>query len=141
LRRGHIFFVLPIKYPDTGSVRVLDLDIDQMGERLGGDQGEKLDCVWSSEVIFHLHERQLFFNSAFMILQPKACLVIADIFRTAAGPALSSKGTQKELTSIRRNHICPELGTADEYTKMAQKAGFRIRHEPIEIIKNVTKTW
>lgn len=94
-----------IQYPDTGgsALRVLELDIYQMGERLGGDQGEKFDCFWSSEVIFHLHERQRFFDSSFALLGPGGCLVIADIFRTAADPTSSSRGIQKELASILRN--------------------------------------
>ncbi|KAJ8105589.1 hypothetical protein ONZ43_g7370 [Nemania bipapillata] len=103
--------------------------------------GETFDCVWVSEVVFHLHARQLFFDSAFALLEAGGCLVIADIFRTAAQPATSSKRTQKELASIRRNHLCPELGTVDEYTQMARLAGFQPHHEPMDITKNVTRTW
>jgi tocopherol O-methyltransferase len=119
-------------------VRVLDVDIEQMREKL---QGETFDCVWISEVVFHLHSRQLFFDAAFALLAPGGCLVIADIFRTAHDPATSSKRTQKELASIRRNHLCPQLGTVDEYTQMASEAGFRPRDEPMDITKNVVKTW
>ena len=125
----------------AGAVRVLDLDVEHMREHLGGAQGETFDCIWISEVVFHLHARQLFFDSAFALLEPGGCLVIADIFRTAHDPASSSKRTQKELASIRRNHLCPELGTVDEYTQMSLEAGFRPRHEPIDITKNVAKTW
>ncbi|KAL1603464.1 putative secondary metabolism biosynthetic enzyme [Paraconiothyrium brasiliense] len=125
----------------AGAVRVLNLDIDQMREHLADKLGEKFDCIWISEVIFHLHARQAFFDSAFALLEPGGCLVIADICRTAPDPATASKRTQKELASIRRNHLCPELGTVDEYNKMALEVGFRPRHEPKDITKNVAKTW
>ena len=136
-----------VQYPSSassagaGAVRVLDLDVEQMREHLGATRGETFDCVWISEVVFHLHARQLFFDSAFALLDPGGCLVIADIFRAAHDPASSSKGTQKELASIRRNHLCPQLGTVNEYRQMASEAGFRPRHEPIDITKNVAKTW
>ena len=125
----------------AGAVRVLDLDVEQMREHLGAARGETFDCIWSSEMIFHLHARQHFFDSAFALLDPGGCLVIADIFRAAQDPASSSKRTQKELASIRRNHLCPQLGTVDEYTQMAAEAGLRPRHEPMDITKNVAKTW
>lgn len=136
-----------VQYPShassagAGAVRVLDLDVEQMREHLGAARGETFDCIWISEVVFHLHARQLFFDSAFALLDPGGCLVIADIFRAAHDPASSSKRTQKELASIRRNHLCPQLGTVNEYRQMASEAGFRSRHEPMDITKNVAKTW
>ncbi|KAK3385757.1 tocopherol O-methyltransferase [Podospora didyma] len=128
------------QYPgeNAGAVRVLHLDVAQMRESLAL---EKFDVVWISEVVFHLHDRQLFFDSAFSVLESGGCLVIADIFRTAADPAKASKAVQKELASIRRNHLCPELGTVDEYNAMASQAGFRPRAEALDITKGVTKTW
>ena len=125
----------------AGAVRVLDLDVEQMREHLGNARGETFDCVWISEVILHLHARQFFFDSAFALLNPGGCLVIADIFRAAHDSPSSSKRTQKELASIRRNRLCPQLGTVDEYTQMAREAGFRPRHEPMDITENVAKTW
>jgi tocopherol O-methyltransferase len=125
----------------AGAVRVLDLDIDKMREHLSGNLSEKFDCLWMSEVIFHLDARQLCFDSAFALLDTGGCFVIADIFRTAQDPASSPKRVQKELASIRRNHLCPQLGTVDEYTQMAQNAGLRLRHEPMDITKNVARTW
>ena len=136
-----------VQYPSSsassagGAVRVLELDVEQMREHLGNVRGETFDCIWISEVVFHLHARQLFFDSAFALLDPGGCLVIADIFRTAADPASAPERTQKELASIRRNHLCPELGTVDEYTLMASKAGLRPRHEPVDITENVARTW
>ncbi|KAF1974309.1 gamma-tocopherol methyltransferas-like protein [Bimuria novae-zelandiae CBS 107.79] len=125
----------------TGAVRVLNLDADKMREHLAGTLGETFDCIWMSEVIFHLHTRQLCFESAFGLLDSGGCFVIADIFRTAEDPASSSKRVKKELASIRRNHLCPELGTVSEYTEMARKVGFRLRQEPLDITKNVARTW
>lgn len=130
-----------VQYPSSGAVRVLNLDIEQMREHLDGTLGEKFDCIWISEVVFHLHARQLFFDSAFALLDKGGCLVIADMFRTAADPASSSKRAQKELASIGRNHLCPQLGTVDEYLQMARQAGFASRHDSMDITKNVAKTW
>lgn len=124
----------------TGAVRFLNLDIEKMREHLSGTLGEKFDCVWFSEVIFHLHTRQLCFDSAFALLEPGGCLIIADMF-AAHDQASSSKRARKELSSISRNHLCPQLSTVDEYTQMARKAGFTTRHEPMDITKNVAKTW
>lgn len=124
----------------SGTVRFLNLDIEKMREHLSGALGEKFDCVWFSEVIFHLHTRQLCFDSAFALLEPGGCLIIADMF-AAHDPASSSKRALKELRSISRNHLCPQLSTVDDYTQMAWKAGFKTRHEPMDITKAVAKTW
>lgn len=132
-----------VQYPgaDGGAVRVLELDVDKMREHLGTTRGETFDCVWVSEVVFHLHDRQLFFDSASALLAPGGRLVIADIFRTAPDPASAPKRTQKELASIRRNHLCPELGTVEEYTAMAKQASLGPRSEAMDITTNVAKTW
>ncbi|CAG9952629.1 unnamed protein product [Clonostachys rosea f. rosea IK726] len=122
----------------VGAVRILHLDFEQMREYLGAERGEKFDCVWVSEVVFHLHGRKLFFDSASALLEPGGCIVVADMFRTAEKPLASA---QKELDSISRNHMCPQLGTVDEYTQMARGAGLSPRHEPIDITKSVAKTW
>lgn len=110
-----------VQYPGAdggGAVRVLELDVEEMRGRLGTARGETFDCVWISEVVFHLHDRQLFFDSA-----------------------SAPRRTRKELASIRQNHLCPELGTVEEYAKMARQAGFRPRGEPMDITNNVAKTW
>lgn len=125
----------------AGAVRILDLDIEQMQQHLVGTLGETFDCVWMSEVVFHLHARQLCFDSAFALLDPGGCMIIADIFRATHDPASAAKREQKELASIRRNHLCPQLGTVEEYTQMARLSGFRLRHEPIDVTKNVARTW
>ncbi|CAH0050441.1 unnamed protein product [Clonostachys solani] len=123
---------------DAGAVRILHLDFEQMREYLGAERDEKFDCVWVSEVVFHLHGRKLFFDSASALLEPGGCIVVADMFRTAEKPSASA---QKELDSISRNHMCPLLGTVNEYTQMARDAGLSPRHEPIDITKSVAKTW
>lgn len=87
-------------------------------------RGETSDCVWISEVVFHPHARPLVFDSAFALLDPEGCLIIADLYRAAHDPTSSSSTrTQKELASIRRKHLCPQLGTVDEYTQMVRKTG------------------
>ncbi|PVH94278.1 S-adenosyl-L-methionine-dependent methyltransferase [Periconia macrospinosa] len=140
------FVLLPPSAPSTsisagaGAVRVLNLDIEKMREHFSETLGETFDCIWFSEVIFHLHTRQLCFDSAFALLEPGGCLIIADMF-AAQDPASSSKRALKELQSISRNHLCPQLSTVNEYMQMAQKAGFTPRHEPMDITKNVAKTW
>jgi tocopherol O-methyltransferase len=136
-----------IQYPgaDGGAVRVLELDVDEMREHLlgaaPGGPDETFDCVWVSEVVFHLHDRQRFFDSASALLAPGGRLVVADIFRAAPVPATAPRRTQRELASIRRNHLCPELGTVAEYASMAGLAGLRPHGEPMDITKDVAKTW
>lgn len=137
------FVQLPSTSTDSvaGAVRILHLDVDKAREHLGVSLNEKFDCIWMSEVIFHLHTRQSCFDTASALLESGGCFVIADIFRTAPDPASAPKRVQKELASIRRNHLCPELGTVEEYKQMAEKAGLRLRQEPKDITKNVAKTW
>lgn len=130
-----------VRYPNGGAVRVLELDAEVMRERLSVAGGERFDCVWTSEVVFHLRDRQLLFDSAFALLDPGGCLVMADIFRTERDPESASKRVRDELASIRRNHLCPELGTTEEYAEMARVAGLRERHGPVDITENVAKTW
>ncbi|KAI1325541.1 S-adenosyl-L-methionine-dependent methyltransferase [Xylariaceae sp. FL0255] len=93
------------------------LDVVQMR---GHPADEPFDCVWVSEVVCQLHDRKLFFDSALALLDHRGCL-----------------RTQKELASIRRNHLCPELGTVEEYTQVAQEAGLQPRNELIDITKNL----
>ena len=136
----HLSSSRPSADMSAGAVEFIELDIENMQQRLGGALGMKFDCIWFSEVIFHLHTRQLCFNSAFALLNPGGSLVIADMF-AAHDPASSSERERKELASISRNHLCPQLSTVDDYTQMARKAGFLPRHDPIDITKNVAQTW
>ncbi|KAK7710803.1 putative secondary metabolism biosynthetic enzyme [Diaporthe eres] len=131
-----------VQYPgaDGGAVRVLELDIDEMREELVTARGETFDCVWISEVVFHLDDKQLLFDSASALLGPGGRLVISDTFRTAPDPASAPRRTRKQVASIERNHLC-QLGTVEEYAEMAKRAGLRPRGEPLEITKNVAKTW
>lgn len=131
-----------VQYPgaDGGAVRVLELDIDEMREELVTARGETFDCVWISEVVFHLDNKQLLFDSASALLGPGGRLVISDTFRTAPDPASAPRRTREQVASIERNHLC-QLGTVDEYAEMAKRAGLRPGAEPLEITKNVAKTW
>lgn len=131
-----------VQYPgaDGGAVRVLELDIDDMREELVTARGETFDCVWISEVVFHLDKKQLLFDSASALLGPGGRLVISDTFSTAPDSASSPRRTRKQVASIERNHLC-QLGTVDEYAEMAKRAGLRPRGEPLEITENVAKTW
>ncbi|CAI6290776.1 unnamed protein product [Periconia digitata] len=125
----------------AGAVRILDLDIANMQSHFSTTVRETFDCVWLSEVIFHLHDRKQVFDAAYSLLDSGGCLVIADIFRAHHDAAAAGKRVQKELASIRRNHLCPQLGSIDEYRKMAGDAGLKERHEAVDVTGNVARTW
>lgn len=64
---------------EDGSVRFLELDAERMAEYFP-TQGV-FDCVWISEAMSHLPDKQLFFQNAMKLLRPGGKLVVADWFR------------------------------------------------------------
>ncbi|KAL8883997.1 MAG: hypothetical protein Q9192_006946, partial [Flavoplaca navasiana] len=67
----------PIKL-GNGSVRFLELDAETMGEQFAG---QSFDCIWISEAMSHLPDKELFFRNAFELLKLGGKLVIADWFK------------------------------------------------------------
>jgi tocopherol O-methyltransferase len=65
-----------------GSVQFLELDAEKMGDYFTTDPNTaKFDCVWISEAMSHLPNKELFFRNAELLLNPGGKLVIADWFK------------------------------------------------------------
>ncbi|KAI2473888.1 S-adenosyl-L-methionine-dependent methyltransferase [Annulohypoxylon bovei var. microspora] len=135
-----------LKYPDRegkpgGTVRFLELDAEKMLEHFhpADKEGQPFNCVWISEALSHLPNKELFFSSSFSLLQGGGSrLVIADWFKE---PDLSPEQMEVDIKPIEDGMLLPRLYTTDEYVKMAERAGFNIRQKPIDISKEVAKTW
>ena len=66
----------------NGRVRFLELDAEKMGDFF--NESEKrmtFDCVWISEAMSHLPDKELFFRNAWILLNSGGKLVIADWFK------------------------------------------------------------
>ena len=65
-----------------GGVRFLELDAEKMGDFFN-EPGTRatFDCVWISEALSHLPDKELFFRNAWMLLNVGGKLVVADWFR------------------------------------------------------------
>ena len=66
-----------------GSVRFTELDAEEMGDFFTAEGPNKatFDCVWISEAMSHLPNKELFFRNAALLLNPGGKLVIADWFK------------------------------------------------------------
>lgn len=62
-----------------GGVRFIELDAESLGD-FYGEKSEKasFDCVWISEALSHLPNKELFFKNASSLLRTDGKLVIAD---------------------------------------------------------------
>lgn len=144
---------LAMEYPGKdgkpgGAVRFLELDAEKMAEHFGGER-ETFDCVWISEALSHLPNKELFFASSFALLDSSSnggdgssskggLLVIADWFKA---PGLTAAQEEADIKPIEDGMLLPRLYTADEYVALAEGAGFRVRRAPLDISKDVAKTW
>ena len=71
----------PTKLGD-GSVRFLELDAEKMGDFFTAEPNKAtFDCVWISEAMSHLPNKELFFRNATLLLNPGGKLVVADWFK------------------------------------------------------------
>lgn len=65
-----------------GSVRFLELDAEKMGDFFTTEPNKAtFDCVWISEAMSHLPNKELFFRNAALLLNPGGKLVVADWFK------------------------------------------------------------
>lgn len=65
-----------------GQVRFLELDAEKMGDFFTNETNKAtFDCVWISEAMSHLPNKELFFRNAEKLLNPGGKLVIADWFK------------------------------------------------------------
>ncbi|RYP04297.1 hypothetical protein DL764_004560 [Monosporascus ibericus] len=132
-----------LSYDGKGAVRFLELDAERMRERFSpaeGLPGKTFDCVWISEALSHLPDKSLFFSSSFAVLAAggSSRLVIADWFKARG---LSAKQEAADIQPIEDGMLLPKLCTADDYVRMAEEAGFKTQQAPIDISKDVAKTW
>lgn len=66
-----------------GKVQYLELDAEKMGDFFTTPPNSTtFDCVWISEAMSHLPDKQLFFDNAYKLLKPQGKLVVADWFKT-----------------------------------------------------------
>lgn len=65
-----------------GSVRFIELDAEKMGGYFRAEETKAtFDCVWISEAMSHLPDKELFFRNAALLLNPGGKLVVADWFK------------------------------------------------------------
>ena len=66
----------------NGSVRFVELDAEKMGDFFNEpDTKTTFDCIWISEAMSHLPDKDLFFRNASMLLNEGGKLVVADWFK------------------------------------------------------------
>lgn len=87
------------KLGEQGSVKFIELDAEKMGEYFGE---ERFDCVWISEAMSHLPNKQLFFDNAFKLLKDGGKLVIADWFKNEG---LSEEEHKNDISPIEGKQI------------------------------------
>lgn len=67
---------------DGGGVRFMELDAETMGDHYGITLNkDSFDCVWISEAMSHLSDKELFFRNASALLNAGGKLVVADWFK------------------------------------------------------------
>jgi tocopherol O-methyltransferase len=129
-------------YSSGGDCRFIELDAEKMLEyfSVDGKPAAQFDAVWISEALSHFPDKPLFFRSAAELLVPdkSSCLVIADWFKA---PQLSPEQERDDIQIIEDGMLLPPLCTADQYVEMAQNAGLKVHHAPIDISNEVAKTW
>ncbi|KAL3420337.1 methyltransferase domain-containing protein [Phlyctema vagabunda] len=122
-----------------GSVRFVELDAEKMGEFFTtGLEKKDFDCVWISEAMSHLPDKELFFRNAQLLLKQGGKLVIADWFKDEN---LNEQQMEADIKPIEDGMLLPPLCTQTDYVKFAEKAGLTVFSEPMDISKQVSKTW
>ena len=82
----------------VGQVRFLELDAEKMGDYFTSESNNAtFDCVWISEAMSHLPDKELFFRNAALLLNPGGKLVIADWFKAEG---LTSKQVDDDIKPI-----------------------------------------
>jgi len=66
----------------SGEVRYVEQDAEKMGDYFSTPPNTvTFDCVWISEAMSHLPDKELFFRNASALLNPGGKLVVADWFK------------------------------------------------------------
>jgi len=123
----------------NGKVRFIELDAEKMGYFFNTPPNTvRFDAVWISEALSHLPNKELFFHSAFALLNQSGKLVIADWFKNEN---VTPAQMQTDIKPIEDGMLLPPLCTQSDYVGFAQQAGFDVLSEPFDVSKNVAKTW
>jgi tocopherol O-methyltransferase len=126
---------------DGGQVRFLHLDAEQMSKHL---PPAAYTHVWVTEALSHIPNKELFFKSAFDLLQTSTStqpsrLIIADWFRgppesfTISDDAAASSLTPAQLSTVAQiedGMLLPELSLVQSYISHALAAGFTLMPAP-----------
>ncbi|KAG4433170.1 hypothetical protein IFR05_011354 [Cadophora sp. M221] len=123
----------------NGSVRFIELDAEKMGDFFNAEPNVmKFDCVWISEAMSHLPNKELFFRNAALLLNPGGKLVVADWFKDEDLTAAQFKA---DISPIEDGMLLPPLCTQADYVRLANGAGLKTFADPFDISKQVSKTW
>ncbi|KAH8600064.1 S-adenosyl-L-methionine-dependent methyltransferase [Bisporella sp. PMI_857] len=122
-----------------GAVRFLELDAEKMGDYFTtGVEKSSFDCVWISEAMSHLPNKELFFRNAALLLNPGGKLVIADWFKSEN---LTEKQLNDDIKPIEDGMLLPPLCSQEDYVNLATGAGLSTFSKPFDISTKVSKTW
>lgn len=139
-----------------GRVRFVELDAEKMGDFFTeSDMKTTFDCVWISEAMSHLPDKELFFRNVSMLLNAGGKLVVADWFKAEELTDAQMEADIKPIEGETRfEMICkgdtdwrkdgmllPGLNTQSEYVNYAKQAGLSVFAKPFDISKQVSKTW
>ncbi len=135
-------------------VRFIELDAENMGDFFTKEPNRTtFDAVWISEAMSHLPDKKLLFQNAEELLNAGGKLVVADWFK-ADGMTNSEldadirpiEGEFASLTTVYvltngDGMLLPPLCTQSDYVQYAKDAGLKVHTEPLDISKDVSKTW
>ncbi|KAK3167639.1 hypothetical protein OEA41_010766 [Lepraria neglecta] len=141
----------PVKLND-GIVRYMELDAEKMGDFFNK---ATFDAVWISEAMSHLPDKELFFRNAETLLKSGGKLVVADWFKgedltetqmdadikPIEGQGSSCPTVDILLIVLEDGMLLPSLCTTSDYVQYAQQVGLKVFAKPIDISKEVSKTW
>ncbi|CZS94394.1 related to tocopherol O-methyltransferase [Rhynchosporium graminicola] len=122
-----------------GSVRFVELDAEKMGDFFNVEPNvKKFDCVWISEAMSHLPNKELFFKNAALLLNPGGKLVVADWFKDEE---LTEAQFKADISPIEDGMLLPPLCSQADYVRLANGADLKTFAEPFDISRQVSKTW
>ncbi|CAD6581854.1 MAG: hypothetical protein ASARMPREDX12_000687, partial [Alectoria sarmentosa] len=122
----------------NGSVRFVELDAEKMGDYFNESESNmSFDCVWISEAMSHLPDKELFFRNVSILLKSGGKLVVADWFKAEE---LTEAQMEADIKPIEDGMLLPGLNTQTEYVNYAKQAGLSVFSEPFDISKQVSKT-
>ncbi|MCJ1476083.1 hypothetical protein MMC13_004748 [Lambiella insularis] len=122
-----------------GKARYVELDAEKMGDYFSNTSNKlTFDCVWISEAMSHLPNKELFFQNASKLLNVGGKLVVADWFKAEE---LSSAQMEADIRPIEDGMLLPPMCSQSEYVHYAAEAGLKVFSKPFDISKDVSKTW